>query len=289
MGIVSGNGRVWYNSIMKPLRQNMLVTKASGEQEPFIEEKLRRSLERAKVSAGTAEKIVSHIKEELVSGSFTRDIYRHAFSLLKRFERPAAARYSLKRAIMELGPEGHPFENLVAEIFSAQGYSVQVSEMVQGACVSHEVDVVAEKQGKRLMIECKFHNQQGIRSDVKVALYIQARFKDIQKAGRFDEAWLVTNTELTSDAVQYASCVGMKTIGWNHPAEGNLQDLIEKTGLHPFTCLTSLSSSQKRFVMDKGITLCKDILKEKPLLKSMGLNDIKISRIEQEIGLLCKP
>ncbi len=97
-------------------QKEMLVVKASGEIEPFSDTKLRRSLERVKASPATIAKVVAHIRQEFASGSTTRDIYKHAFSLLRKHERPAAARYSLKRAIMELGPTGHPFENLVAEL-----------------------------------------------------------------------------------------------------------------------------------------------------------------------------
>src|SRR3989344_2612921 len=277
--------------------QEMLVVKASGETEPFSEEKLGQSLKKAKVSEEVARQVINRIKQEFKSGSYTRDIYRRAFSLLKKYEAPVAARYSLKRAIMELGPEGHPFENLVGEIFKAQGYKTSVSAIIQGECVSHEVDVVAQKEGRCLMVECKFHNQQGIRSDVKVALYVQARFEDIKKRwqkdpshGReFHEAWLVTNTQLTSDALQYASCVGMRAVGWNHPAKGNLQDLIEETGLHPFTCLTTLSGNNKRALMAEGVSLCKDVIKDRSLLKKIGLNDAKIANVEQEIEMLCNP
>lgn len=295
MGIVSGNEVLWYNFHMAP--QEMLVVKASGKTEPFSEEKLRRSLERSKASEETAQRIINEITREFQSGSRTKDIYRRAFFLLRKYERSVAARYSLKRAIMELGPEGHSFENLVGEIFKARGYSVDISEVVQGQCVLHEVDVVAQKQGRHLMVECKFHNQQGLRSDVKVALYVQARFEDIKKRwerdpshGReFHEAWLMTNTQLTSDAVQYAGCVGMRAVGWNHPAQGNLQDLIEEAGLHPLTCLQTLSGGNKRALMAEGMSLCKDVVKDKNLLKRIGLNEEKISKVEQEVSILCKP
>ena len=273
----------------------MLVVKASGEVEPFSEAKLRRSLERVKASPTIIEGIVAHVRQEFINYSKTRDIYRHAFSLLRKHERPAAARYSLKRAIMELGPTGHPFENLVGELLKLRGFSVKVASIVQGLCVSHEVDVVAEQGSRHIMVECKFHNEQGIKSDVKVALYVEARFQDIEKAWqkdpahtqKFHEAWLVTNTQLTSDAIAYASCVGMKAIGWNYPAQGSLQDLIEQAGLHPLTCLTTLSYSNKRVLLDKGLVLCKDVAKNKKALQAIGFNQPKIAQVEKEIVQLC--
>ena len=90
------------------------------------------------------------------------------------------------------------------------------------------------------------------------------RFKDIKRKWedqrdhdtKFHEAWLVTNTKLTLDAIRYAVCVGMKAIGWSYPDEDNLQSLTEKFGLHPLTCLTSLNSSQKRLPLglSRGIS-----------------------------------
>ena len=219
----------------------MFITKASGETEEFSEEKLRSSLERVKAAPDAIEQVVAHVKGELKPLMRTTDIYRHAFQLLRRYASPAAGRYALKRAIMELGPSGYPFEKLVAAVLAAEGFSPRVGVLLQGKCVAHETDVLAEKQNRRILVECKYHNQPGIRSDVKVALYVWARFQDL---GKFDEAWLVTNTKFTDDAIRYAKCVGMQAIGWSYPAADSLQKRIDRLGLHPLTCLTTLSRPQ---------------------------------------------
>ena len=277
-------------------QKEILIEKASGETELFSEIKLRRSLECVKAAPESINKIVDHVSKEIKSGAKTQQIYKHAFLLLRKLEQPVAERYSLKRAIMELGPTGHPFEKLVGEILKSEGFSVGVGKIVQGSCVSHEIDVIAEKDNRHIMVECKFHNQQGVKSDVKVALYVQARFEDVQKqwqkqpdhGHKFHEVWLITNTKLTSDAIRYAKCVGMKAIGWNYPPNGSLQNLIENAGLHPLTCLTTLSSAHKRLLLDRGLVLCKEILENKNLLQGIGFNESKIKQIEQEINNLCR-
>src|SRR3989344_7349355 len=147
--------------------KQILIKKASGELEPFSEHKLHRSLERVGALPDVIEKIVSHIVGELKDGTSTHDIYKYAFSQLSKYNRPQAAKYSLKRAIMELGPTGHPFEKLIGELLKTKGFSTQVGVVVRGICVSHEVDIVAEKENRHIMVECKFHNQQGTKSDVK--------------------------------------------------------------------------------------------------------------------------
>ena len=276
--------------------KEVLIVKGSGEREPFSEAKLRRSLEKSTASPAIIEDIVSHIRGDLRDGMTTSEIYRHAFSLLKKYHPPLAARYSLKRAIMDLGPEGYYFEKFVGELLKSKGFEVIVGKPVDGFCVTHEVDVVAEKNDYHIMVECKFHNSIGIKSDVKVALYVQARFEDIERKWRtqlghgqkFHEAWLVTNTKLTSDAIRYGTCIGMKVIGWNYPIEESLQHLIEKSGLHPLTSLVTLSNSQKRRLLDSGLIICRDLIGRSDLLRSAGIGQAGILKVTKEINELCR-
>lgn len=272
-----------------------MIEKASGELETFSESKLRRSLERVHATPATTEKIVAQILRELKNGDKTSDIYTHAFSSLSEYERPVAARYHLKRALMELGPSGHPFEKLVGKLLGEQGFRVEVGTIVEGACVSHEVDVTAQKDSHHIMVECKFHNQPGVKSDVKVALYVQARFEDVTKkwqqqpshGQKFHEAWLVTNTKLSTDAIRYATCVGMTAIGWSYPENNSLESLIERLKLHPLTCLTTLSSFQKQQLLDQGLVLCRDIVDSPDILKSIGLTEVTATQVIKEVRNLC--
>ena len=274
----------------------ILVVKASGEREEFYPEKLRRSLQGAGASADAIDRISGRIQAGLRDGMTTAEIYRDAFSMLKKEGRHFAARYSLRRAIMDLGPTGHPFEKFVGEILKTQGYvNVQVAKMVQGMCVAHEVDIVAEKENRRIMVELKFHNAPGIRTDIKVALYVQARFEDIVKRWnhepshgiQFHEAWLMTNTKLTSEAIAYGKCVGMNVIGWNYPSGGSLRYLVERSGLHPITSLTTLTKVDKAKLLDRGFVICTDLKKDGNVLMSLGLSETKLKEVVKEIDELC--
>lgn len=274
---------------------DLFITKASGQKELFSEEKLRASLTRSGASSQLIDRVVVDIQQSLRDGAVlsTSDIYKNAFSLLRREERMVATRYHLKKAVMDMGPSGHPFEHFVGELFRAQGYSVQVAQIIQGVCVAHEVDVIAERDGKRILVECKFHNEQGMKSDVKTALYVQARFEDIkrkciaEKEGlcEFQEIWLVTNTKLTTDAIQYAECVGMKAIGWSYPSgSGSLQDLIESSGLHPVTCLSNLRQGQHHALLQKNIVLCRQVRDNPLVLKEFNLSPAKLEKVLREAG-----
>lgn len=261
----------------------MLIIKASGEAEEFSEQKLRISLERARVEPDLIERVVNQIISELKPGTRTADIYHRAFQLLRRHARPAAGHYALKRAILELGPSGHPFENLVAALLKAEGFAVEVGRIVPGKCVTHETDVIAEKDGRRFVVECKYHNQPGIRSDVKVALYVWARFRDLEK---FDEAWLVTNTKFTDEAVRYGECVGMRVISWNYPENASLAQRIDRLGLHPLTCLTTLSRSHKQHLLESGLVFTRELAGNRDALRLAGMSDDKIVLVLNEVSSL---
>lgn len=278
-------------------QKGISVIKASGERAPFSEAKLRRSLLRVGAVPGVIDEIVTHIEAELQDGMRTADIYRKAFLYLRKKSRPLAARYSLKNALMELGPTGHPFERFVGELLKSEGFDVEVAKIVQGVCVKHEVDVVGTKDNRHIMAECKFHNRPGLRSDVKISLYVQARFEDIERqwkkqpqhGEKFHEVWLVTNTKLTTDATDYAKCVGMTAIGWGYPFQNGLEVRIDRAGLHPITCLTSLSGMQKRALLEKDIVLCRELLNDSGLLHSIGVPETKVRAIIDEINRLCHP
>jgi Holliday junction resolvase len=248
----------------------ILVQKRSGEYEPFSEEKVRSSLHRAGADEELIDKIVDHVKPKLYDGITTKEIYAHVFARLRELRSPVVSKYDLKGAILELGPSGFPFERFVAGILEAHGYEVAVGRIIQGKCVDHEIDVIAEKDDKHFMIEAKFHNLPGMKSDIRDALYTYARFLDVQEAWveiaghrrHLHQAWLVTNTKLTSKVKEYAQCVGLKVISWDYPPEGSLRSLIEESGLIPVTCLTSLGDDDKRGLVDAGFLFARDLLEQ---------------------------
>ncbi len=279
------------------MEKTVNITKASGETEPFSEQKLRRSLERVNAPPALIAEIITHTKSELKEGMKTSEIYRHAFSLLKKREHFSASRYSIKKALLELGPSGYPFEKIVAAILKSDGYAVETDKIIEGYCVSHEVDVLARKGNNRFFVECKFHNRAGYKTDVKVALYVNARFQDIKKrlleksgSEKYNpEAWLVTNTKLSSDAIRYSACAGIRAIGWSYPHNGkNLQYLLEETGLLPLTCLTSLTRAQKSQLLKQGFVICREIDGQKAILQSIGLSNIKLAKVLKEVEELCR-
>lgn len=268
-----------------------LIRKASGEKEPFSQEKFKNSLKRSGADNELIERILDKILPWLREEMPTKEIYRKAFSLLRSEKRSLAARYSLKKAIMELGPEGYPFEQFIAFLLMLFGYKTKTGIYVQGHCVQHEVDVLAEKKQLQCFIECKYFNSQDKYANVQVPLYIQSRFLDIVKqrksmsefSGCRFEGWIVTNTRFTSDALEFGYCVGLNMLSWNYPQAGSLKDMVEQKAAYPVTALTQLNRAQKKQFLREGIVACLQLREDYTLLNKLDITDIKRKRIIEEL------
>jgi hypothetical protein len=265
------------------------ITKADGTTEPFKVEKLRRSLRRSGASKQEVQTVVDHILHSLQEGMHTQEIYRRAFQYLHKIELPAAARYSLRRALFNLGPTGFPFESFLARLFEVEGYTTRVGVELEGKCVRHELDVAAYKQDHSFVAEAKFHSRPGIKSDLQVAMYSYARLLDLreQRICQEDicgitEFWLITNTKFTSSAVTYGTCVGLTMLSWNFPNHDNLHDRIQRAKIYPITVLQRLSSAQAQILIDHGVLLCADIVQQPSVLKRLHLPDEKQSALLHE-------
>ena len=271
------------------------IIKANGDKAPFEIEKVRISLERAGTDKLLVEEIVQDIVKEVYDGMTTKKIYQMAFRMLKGKARVNASRYKLKKALMELGPSGYPFEKLVGKLLAHEGFDTKVGVIVQGNCVQHEVDVIAQKDNKHYMIECKYHSDQGRYCNVKIPLYIQSRFLDVEKQWekqqghetKFHQGGVYTNTRFTTDAIQYGTCVGLLLTSWDYPKGDGLKERIDRSGLHPLTSLTTLTKIEKSKLLDKGIVLCKEINKSPSLLEQIGISKRRQKDILEDSEKLC--
>lgn len=279
------------------MQKGIYILKANGERELFNKEKLCHSLNRSGAEPKEVDEVLAHVSEELEDGMTTDHIYRHAFTTLKNLKNPQAMRrYSLRRALLDLGPTGFPFEKFLGEIFKARGFEVVNNQIVQGSCVSHEIDLVAYNESKLIMVEAKFHNTLGEKSDLKVALYVKARFDDLLeqsfdygKLRSLDEGWLMTNTKFTENAIQYGQCAGLRMAGWNYPEKGNMHDMIEDARLHPVTCLSELNTSERGLLLNSGMVLCRHVINSHAKLTALGISEGKAHAIEAEAKMLCLP
>jgi len=272
------------------------IIKSSGEKAKFSLGKLRNSLKHSGADHDLIEQIVDKVHAELYEGISTSEIYNRAYALLEKKKAVFASKYKLKKAIYELGPTGFPFERFVADILQYSGYDTRTNQIMNGNCVNHEIDVVAEKNETVIIIECKFHGEKGRNCNVKVPLYIHSRYNDVKaywdtkkkETKKLDLGWVVTNTRFTNDAIQYGKCSGLYLLSWDYPLNDGLKDRIDRLGLYPITVFTQLTNREKQFLLSRDVVLCRQLWKDKFLLDHLGISAARKEKILSEIEQLCK-
>jgi hypothetical protein len=266
------------------------VVKADGSTEEFQPRKILRTMRSAGASDEAAKRVLKEIEGVAHDGITTREILKRVKALLQKGELHTAMRYDLKGAMMRMGPAGFAFETFISEILSNYRYKTKLRSILQGRCVQHEVDVIAERTSgaaRRCLIECKYHNMAGLSVELKDVLYTYARFLDLNegskigKCERFDEVWLVSNTRPSHDAAKYASCRGMKLLCWRCPKGRGLEEMIAEKKLYPVTILRSVDRITFNNLFLADLMLAKDLvthnmnyLKEKTKLSEEKLNKL---------------
>lgn len=272
------------------MNTEIFVVKSSGEKEPFSESKVLHSIKRVGLPEELHKEVLNHVKETLRPDITTAEIFTHITEFLEQKDKVANLRFNLKQAILDLGPTGFPFEKYINRIFKDLGYETQVDITLNGQCVKHEIDLLIEKNGKREIIEAKFHNHPGTKTEIHVLLYTYARFLDVKDGNEIDGVWVVTNTKLSEDAITYSKCKGIRVIAWNYPEIGNLQDFVGHPHMYPITILKDLNDHDKQILLENDIVLCCDLLtiSEEDLKSKLSLDPEKLKRAKESAKIICK-
>ena len=271
------------------------IIKSSGDYVKFSLDKLHNSLKRTGADDAIVESIINTVVGELYQGISTKEIYNRAFALLKKKKSYLASKYKLKKAIYELGPTGFPFERFVGAVLKYSGYNIEIDKILQGKCVTHEIDVIATKNNETHVIECKFHGEQGLNCNVKIPLYINSRYLDVKanwesklkKSTILSPGWVVTNTRFTEDALVYGNCAGLYLLSWDYPKNNGLKDRIDRLRLYPITVSTLLSNREKQFLLSRDVVLCRELIGDVFYLDHLGISDNRKQKILKEITQLC--
>jgi hypothetical protein len=275
----------------------ILIKKASGLQQPFEAHKLQRSLRNAGADDDLALEIVADIEAWLHEGVTSKNIYSRAFHLLHKKKSSAGLRYKLKQAMLEMGPTGYPFEVLMGELFLKMGYSpVEVAQVLQGCCVTHEMDVIATQNRHQHLMECKYHSDQGKQVSVQVPLYVRSRVNDIIKyrtslpeyEGFEFTGWVITNTRFSEDSINYGTCAGLKLLAWSYPEGNGLKEMLEREKVLPVTILSKLSMKDKQMLMDQGIATCQLLLSNLDNVDLSHLTPNRYQALVTELEGLCR-
>jgi len=245
--------------------KKLLVTKANGQIVTFSEAKVANSMRRTGVDKKTIEEILRTIRPKFKSKMHTKEIYRLVNQELEKRKPWAAARFTLREAIVKMGPAGYNFEKYVAAILDAYGYKAETPEELQGACITHEVDVMAEKDGRTIFIEAKFRHDFRATIGIKDTMSTWTRFLDLVDGSKvdlcphFDEAWLVTNARFTDQSLKFGHCKNMMMIGWNHPKERSFANMVDLDSLYPITIIGQLTKVELEKFAQADLMLCREI------------------------------
>lgn len=256
------------------------VRKRDGRLEEFSRAKIVRTCLRAGASKKIAEKVAEEVEKRIYDGITTDEVLELVIELLFELKYEKAERYDLKRSLIRLGPSGFGFEKFVARLLEEHGFETETNVIVQGNCVEQEIDVVAERDGERYMIECKFHNIP-VYTGLKEAMYTYARFLDVEKHG-FTQPWIFTNTKFSEEAKKYAGCVGIKLTGWSYPEKEGIEVLLESKGLYPITILR-IDKEVLDELVRAGLVFCRDVVSAgEEKLREIGLSAKKAREVIAE-------
>ncbi len=276
-------------------RKRVRVRKSSGRLENFNRDKLRSSLLRAGADGPTADGIIEEVLDRVEPETSSGEIYRLAHRRLGRRSTACGMRYTLKRALFRLGPTGYPFEHFVGLLFRHHGWKTETGVTVRGRCASHEIDVLASRDSEVAVMECKYHNSKGTTTDVKTALYVNSRVRDLRpsftggRPGIRYSGWLVTNTRCTSDALEYARCAGIKVLSWKYPEGRGLEEMIEGRRLYPVTVLYGMEGGLVEKLVGERILLLKDLtaIGAGVLSRRLGISVSTAEELKRRAEALC--
>ncbi len=263
----------------------ILIKKIDGTTEKYDPKKVLNSLQHAGAGPEIAKNVEEKIREKLFNGIDTKTIYSYAFRELKKHRPTVAARYDLKNAMLRLGGhEGYAFEKFVARLLEAQGYKTQTNVIIQGKIIPHEIDVIAENEKEKIMVECKHHQREFIISHIQTALYVYARFLDVKKD--FTKPMLATNTKFTPQVLTYARGVGLRLFGWGYPKGEGIDAIIDKNKIYPITMHHKLRPEQTEKCLRNGIVTLSDIagIQPRKLALILETSEKNASSIIKETG-----
>ncbi len=271
----------------------VFVIKMNGEKAEFNEEKIIHTAMRAGASRELAEEVAKAVRSRIYNGITTREILKMVREELKKHSPYLARVYTLKDAISLLNPDIYEFEYYVASLFRLKGYNVKRSPepKPRGRCVEHEIDVLAEKDGKIIVVECKHHHKERTFTGLDVVMRQHARLIDLKDGWRdgkknsidVQEAWVATNTKFSEHAIKYARCRGIKLLSWRYPEGNSLADWVNSMKAYPLT-IVNLPLKYREALLPYGVWNTVDFMNaDDKILRKSGLTDVQINAYKRRI------
>lgn len=243
----------------------IFVTKADGTKEQFDKAKLVRTCRRMGATEEIAHHIAKGIEKRIFDGIETKKILQMIFVSMRK-HRPVLKHMIDLRKALSLLRSKPDFELFIQLLLKEYGYDVLPNPIIKGKCVEHEVDALARKEGKTIIVEVKHHFNYHTPTGLDEARIARAVFEDANDGYeiglndlKIDEVTIISNTKLSEHAQKYVKCRNIKYVGWNHPPESDLQTLIENKKIYPITILKGLKTSIRDKIVSAGIVTIKQL------------------------------
>ena len=265
-----------------------IVVKRNKEEEEFNEEKFCKNLINLGIDEDKVNKICKNIYDKIPQRVSSHELFKITLNELKKEHIGLALKYNLKDAIYKLGPTGFPFEKYVGKILANYGYETFTNMWIDGICLEYEIDVLAIKENEKFIIECKYHQDYGVKSDLKTVLYVFGRWIDIKEKNSDLKPWLITNTKITYEGIQFAECKNLKITAWKYPKDESLEKLIENKFLYPTTILIGISKDIIKNLVINNFVLIQDFLwfPLEDISKKTGISLNILEKIKKQIEAL---
>jgi hypothetical protein len=261
------------------------VIKKDGSKQKYSEKKLMAGLKRAGANTATIDRIAKLVRKKLYNGISTTEVFKTAFRAFKQEQPVGSCSYDLKNSLLRLGKSGFPFEKFVALLLGDEGYVVKTNQILQGASVTHEIDVNATKGKDKLMVECKHFSKPWLGCGIQTTLYVYARFLELKP--QFTRPMVVTNTRFSGQAQTYSAHVGMSILGWCCPKEESIEVLIRRNNAYPITMVCPPGKMLDR-CLKKDIVMARQLERysEQQMVNLFKISNPTAKKILKEITTL---
>jgi hypothetical protein len=217
-------------------------------------------------SRKVAEAVADKVERRVYDGIPTKKLLQMIFRYLKKYRPTVRHQIDLRKAISMLRSKPD-FERFVQLVLREHGYEVTTNQIVRGKCVEHEIDAIAGLGGETFLVEVKHHYSHHTYTGLDIFREARATFEDLTEGYglglnsiNFTKALVVCNTKFSKQASQYASCRGIKHIGWKAPPERGLEQVIEEKRLYPITFLKGLDRVTLEKLADGEVLLIRQLV-----------------------------
>ncbi|MDP3955286.1 MAG: restriction endonuclease [bacterium] len=211
------------------------VTKYDGTKQTYDQEKVVNSLIRSGVVKEEVARILAEIETQLYDGIPTSKLYEIVNSSLDKSDFIRGPHlYRLREILAEM--DSIDFEKFVQKILETEGYTCRWNTIIKGLCIEHQVDLIAQKEGKTYFVEVKHHTNFHRNCGLGMVVELWGRLDDLQNGFKkgldkydFAKTWLFSNTKFSEHAKKYAKAKDLILTGWRFSTLGSgLEKMVEK-------------------------------------------------------------